>query len=526
MRVIRNPVLRGFSPDPSILRVEDDYYIATSTFEWFPGVRIYHSRDLEHWRLASRPLDRVDLLDMRGSPNSGGIWAPCLSWSGGTFYLVYTDMKRWAGQVKDCHNYLTTAPSIEGPWSEKVPLNSSGFDASLFHDEDGRKWLLSMLWDYRPSQSGFGGILLQEYSPEKRRLVGEASLVFSGTELGLVEGPHLYRKGRYYYLVTAEGGTFVTHAVSVARAATLRGPYTVMPGNPLLSSAHDPSLPLQSAGHGSLVETRAGEWVLAHLCRRPAVRGRSVLGRETALQRVEWTAEGWPRLKQGGRSPSLEFIAPDLPCREWEQEPARDDFEGPVLRTCYQSLRVPLDDSLMSLTERPGYLRLKGAESILSNFRQALVARRISAFTMSAATCVEFEPETFQQLAGLAAFYSTESFYYLYVSRAAHSSKCLGLMRCERGVVTFLLEKEHPVDGCRRVHLGFDMDYERLSFRYSLDGSRWSRIGGELDSSILSDEHALPCGFTGACVALCCQDLGGGGRHADFDYLSYAETGT
>jgi xylan 1,4-beta-xylosidase len=522
--VIQNPILRGFNPDPSMVRVGDDYYIATSTFEWFPGVCIHHSRDLQHWRLASRPLDRPALLDMRGEPNSAGVWAPCLSWSDGLFYLVYTDMKRWAGQVKDCHNYLTTAPRVEGPWSDPISLNSSGFDASLFHDEDGRKWLLNMLWDWRPAQSGFAGILLQEYCPEKRRLVGESTMIFAGTELGLVEGPHLYKRNGLYYLVTAEGGTFATHAVSVARARTLHGPYEVMPGNPLLTSAHDPGLDLQSAGHGSLVEAQDGSWIMAYLARRPRVRGRTVLGRETCLQAVEWTADGWPRLKQGGRSPSREFQGPDLPCAEWEGEPQRDEFQSPVLRSCYQSLRIPLDESLMSLTERPGFLRLKGRESILSDFRQALVARRIDAFKVSASTCVEFEPSSFQQLAGLAAFYSTESFYYLYISRAHHASKCLGLMKCERGVVTYPVEKEFPVEGWKRVFLGFDLDHERLGFRFSPDGKTWSRIGWEMDSSILSDEHASPCGFTGAFVALCCQDLTGSGHHADFDFLEYRET--
>jgi xylan 1,4-beta-xylosidase len=523
MRVIHNPVLRGFNPDPSILRVGDDYYIATSTFEWFPGVCIHHSRDLEHWRIAAQPLDRPGLLDMRGDPNSGGIWAPCLTWCDGLFYLVYTDMKRWAGQVKDCYNYLTTAPSVAGPWSEPVYLNSSGFDASLFHDEDGRKWLVNMLWDYRPSQGGFGGILLQEYCPEKRQMVGEASLIFRGTKLGLVEGPHLYKRDGFYYLVTAEGGTFTTHAVSVARAPQLRGPYEIMPGNPLLTSANDPSLALQSAGHGSLVQTQGGEWIMAHLCRRLLANGRSVLGRETALQAIEWTPDGWPRLKQGGQSPSPEFHGPDLPVHKWEKEPARDDFDGPALRPGYQSLRFHLDDSLMSLAERPGFLRLKGRESILSNFRQALVARRISAFRVSASTCVEFEPLSFQQLAGLSAFYSTDSFYYLYVSRAAHAAKCLGLMRCERGALSFPVEKELPVEGWKRVFLGFDMDHERLSFRYSADGKTWARIGWEMDASILSDEHAMPCGFTGAFAALCCQDLSGTGAHADFDFLEYVE---
>jgi xylan 1,4-beta-xylosidase len=177
----------------------------------------------------------------------------------------------------------------------------------------------------------------------------------------------------------------------------------------------------------------------------------------------------------------------------------------------------------MSLTERPGFLRLKGRESILSNFRQAMVARRISAFRVSASTCVEFEPLSFHHLAGLAAFYSTESFYYLYITRAAHASRCLGLMRCERGVLSYPVEKEFPVEGWSRVFLGLDMDHERLRFRYSPDGTAWARIGWEMDASILSDEHAAPCGFTGAFVALCCQDLSGSGRHADFDFLEYVE---
>lgn len=519
--MIRNPILTGFNPDPSMLRVEDDYYIATSTFEWFPGVCVYHSRDLEHWRLAARPLDRPSLLDMRGEPNSGGVWAPCLSWSRGRFYLVYSDMKRWTGPVKDCRNFLTTAASIEGPWSEPVYLNASGFDASLFHDTDGRTWLLNMIWDWRPARNAFGGIVLQEYSQEEEKLVGEPSVIFGGTSLGLVEGPHLYRRNGWYYLLTAEGGTFTTHAVTMARSRSIHGPYEVMPANPLLTSADDPSLELQSAGHGCLVETRSGEWLLAHLCRRSKANGRSILGRETALQAVEWDADGWPRLKGGGHAPAMEVCVPDLPRQEWIREPARDDFTGPDLRSCWQSLRIPLDSTLMSLEERPGYLRLKGAESILSNFRQALVARRITDFRARVSTRMEFEPGCFQQLAGLAAFYNTDSFAYLYVSRGDHASKCLGLMVCERGAVSFPVEKEIPLDGWPEIHLRFELDHARLAFLYSRDGTAWSRMGWEQDASILSDEHAVPCGFTGAFAALCCQDLSGRGLHADFDYLDY-----
>ena len=171
--MIHNPILRGFNPDPSIVRVGDDYYIATSTFEWYPGVQIHHSRDLVNWRLAGRPLDRASQLDMRGAPDSCGVWAPCLTHADGLFWLIYTDVKRRDGAWKDSHNYLVTAPAIEGPWSDPVYLNSSGFDPSLFHDADGRKWLLNMIWNHnRTGGERFGGIVLQEYSVEDARLIG------------------------------------------------------------------------------------------------------------------------------------------------------------------------------------------------------------------------------------------------------------------------------------------------------------------------------------------------------------------
>lgn len=159
---IQNPILRGFNPDPSILRVGDDYHIATSTFEWFPGVQIHHPRDLVNWRVLAQPLSRVSQLDMRGNGDSGGIWAPCLSYSDGLFYLIYTDVKTFSmiAGFKDTHNYLVTAEKIEGPWSEPAFLNSSGFDPSLFHDDDGKKWFLNMVWDHRMGKNQFGGILL------------------------------------------------------------------------------------------------------------------------------------------------------------------------------------------------------------------------------------------------------------------------------------------------------------------------------------------------------------------------------
>lgn len=522
MACIANPVLRGFYPDPSILRVGDDYYIATSTFEWYPGVAISHSRDLVHWRTLPPALTRSSQLDLRGRPNSGGVWAPALSHADGLFHLIYTDVRGWAGDFKDVRNFLVTAPDIQGPWSEPVHLNNSGFDPSLFHDDDGRKWLVNMVWDHRHGHDSFGGILLQEYDPAARRLVGPVHTIFRGTALGLVEGPHLYRVDGWYYLLVAEGGTFTTHAATVARSRSIEGPYEAMPDGPLLTSAHDPSLRLQAAGHGSLVQHADGSWSLAHLCRRPLSNGRAILGRETALQPIGWR-DGWPRLAHGGQAPADQATVPDLPAQPWPPPAPRDDFDAIALAPHWQAPRVPIDAAMASLDARPGFLRLYGRESPVSRFEQSLVARRQQAFRIEASTCVEFSPENFQQMAGLVAFYNTDAFYYLFLTRAAHSRRCLGLMRCERGQVSYPVEKEYPFDDCARVYLRLVIDHARIRFYCSRDGDRWQAVGWEQDASILSDEHALPCGFTGNFVGMACQDLSGQRLHADFDWFEYRE---
>src|SRR5689334_9022558 len=287
--IIRNPILPGFNPDPSIVRVGEDYYIATSTFEWFPGVQIHHSRDLVQWRLVTRPLTRASQLNMLGDADSCGIWAPCLTHDNGRFYLVYTDVKRYgrslrdgSASLRDTHNYVVTAPRIDGPWSDPVYLNSSGFDPSLFHDDDGKKYVVNQLWDHRPMANPFAGIVLQEYSEREGKLVGERRNIFLGTGLGLTEAPHLYKRNGYYYLITAEGGTGWNHAVTMARSQKITGPYELHPDKYILSSRLRPDLELQRAGHADLVETPDGDVYMVYLCGRPLHnRGRCVLGRET-----------------------------------------------------------------------------------------------------------------------------------------------------------------------------------------------------------------------------------------------------
>ncbi|MEK3913347.1 glycoside hydrolase family 43 protein [Paenibacillus sp. FSL H7-0331] len=522
MQTITNPILTGFNPDPSILRVGEDYYIATSTFEWFPGVQIHHSKDLVHWRLLTRPLNRISQLNMEGELNSGGVWAPCLTYDDGLFYLIYTDVKSRKGAFKDTHNYMVTAPDMMGPWSEPIFLNSSGFDPSLFHDDDGRKWLVNMLWDHRKGNNKFAGTALQEYSVEERRLIGPVINIFKGTELKLTEGPHLYKRNGFYYLMTAEGGTQYNHAVTMARAKSIEGPYEVDPTNPILTSAGKPELALQKAGHGSLVETHTGEWYLAHLCARPVKDKYCNLGRETALQRCYWTEDHWLRVEEGNW-PKSSVKAPRIEPFVFEAEPVVDHFDDASLGVVWNTLRIAPGPDWLSLTERPGFLRLKGMESMSSLHRQSLVARRQQAFHCEVETVVEFEPDNFQQLAGLIVYYDTEDYMYLRITHHEVHGKCIGIIQSVGGVYDELLDTDIPLQDITRCKLKAIIDREALQFYYAAEGGEWAAIGPVVDICHLSDDYPDYIRFTGTFIGMCVQDLSGTRKHADFDSFSYIE---
>lgn len=526
--MIRNPILPGFNPDPSIVRVGEDYYIATSTFEWFPGVQIHHSRDLANWRLVARPLNRAAQLDMRGDPDSCGVWAPCLSHDGERFHLIYTDVKRYGrtttggasgASLRDFHNYMVTSETVQGDWSDPVHMNSSGFDPSLFHDSDGRKWFVNQLWDHRPGRNRFAGIVLQEYSPAERKLIGEPVNIFPGTPLGLTEAPHLYRRHGYYYLITAEGGTGWNHAVTMARSRNLTGPYELHPDTYILSSRTRPDAPLQRAGHADLVETPGGAPYLVYLCGRPLPnRGRCVMGRETAIQPMRWGDDGWLYTRDGQGIPIVE--AP--PLADTHQ---REDFDGPDLPIDLQWLRTPEPETIFSLTARPGHLRLYGRETIGSLFTQSLVARRQQAFCYSATAAMEFAPRRFQQAAGLVAYYNSAKFHYFHVTHDEGVGRHLRVMSAlpdspQADAFTIPI----PIPG-GRIELRCEVDYERLRFGYRVEDGAWQWLPEQFDASILSDEASAPGlpNFTGAFIGMACQDMSGAGLPADFDWFDYRE---
>ncbi len=599
---IPNPILRGFSPDPSIVRVGEDYYIATSTFEWFPGVRLHHSRDLVHWREVGFALNTVAHLDLRGIPDSGGVWAPSLSHADGQFWLIYTNVRTCGigRPFKDLSIYLTTAPAIEGPWAEPIELNSIGFDPSLFHDDDGRKWLVNMEWDFRPAGvARFAGIVIQEYDPRARKLVGATTKILKKPIL--CEGPNIYKRDGWYYLMLAEGGTGWEHGIAMARARAITGPYELDPQGAVLTTRDVPHCPLQKAGHGELVETPEGEWYLAHLASRPVVAaakhsrsaaparsgrsqeaapieaglsidgsvtqrsgvasrassvlvanddpgdanddspvpltsGRCVLGRETCLQKVIWSPDGWLRLDPAVRAGAKEEVQPWHPRlivpapkgiapAAWPPLPPRDDFDATALEVTWNTLRVPADETWLSLRARPGWLRLRGRDSLHSLFRQSLVAKPLRSVRCVVETCLEFEPTHFTQMAGLVCYYDTRTHYYLRVTHHETHGKVLGIVLTDDtayreprsdGAAT----EQISVAGWPRYFLRATFDGVSLQFSASPDGKQWRALGPVLDATKLSDDYGQALHFTGAMVGLCAQDVANTGATADFDYFS------
>ncbi|MCG8373612.1 MAG: glycoside hydrolase family 43 protein [Balneolales bacterium] len=529
MKTTTNPIIRGFNPDPSILRVGDDYYIATSTFEWFPGVQIFHSTDLVNWELINRPLKRVSQLDMRGIPDSCGVWAPCLSYKDGLFYLVFSNVKSFDGPWKDTPNYIVTTDDIYGDWSDPSFISSAGFDGSLFHDDDGKSYYMSMLMDHTEPDF-FGGIVLQEIDLSTMTLLGEMKHITSGTELGCTEGPHIYKKDGFYYLILAEGGTEYGHAVSMLRSESIFGKYEVHPENPVFTARFNSAHPLQKAGHGDLVETPTGDWYAVFLVGRPLEeRGRCILGRETAIEEVIWK-DGWPYPVEQ-REPRISIPSLQLKPEQMNGNHSKlVEFNADELDIDFQSLRVPASEDWCSLKDRPGFLRLYGRESLTSTHLQSLIARRVQDFNVEVTTRMEFNPTNFQELAGLTFYYNTAHFFYLNVRGKKHrEGKELVIISSD-----YYSSKEHEnkidVSGYESILLRGILDREELSFYYSVDeGSTFHQIGNSFDASILSDDYVqgssgrYKAAFTGCFVGICCQDLSQNRQHADFEWFHYKE---
>lgn len=531
MATIQNPILPGFNPDPAICRVGDDIYIATSTFEWWPGVQIHHSKDMVNWRLATRPLTRKSQLDLTGVDDSAGVWAPCLTHAHGLFWLVYTNVQHKTRPWFVTPNYVVTAPSIEGPWSEPLFLNKTGFDPSMFHDDDGKTWVTTMRWNHLPGSSIFDGIVLQEFDRTEGKCMGPIYDIFTKA-IGGTEGPHLMKRDGWYYLILAEGGTSWNHAITVARSQVITGPYEVHPDNPMLTSWQDPDNPLQKSGHGGFVELADGSWWTTHLCGRPLPdtgmtnsqgneilgSGKCILGRETSVQRIEWGEDGWPRLAHGGRFPLSEMEGPDLPRHPWPEEPTSFDFsEVRELPSCFQSPRTPITPEWVDFGSSPKALRLVGGNAPTSRFDQHCIARRITSFTSELRATLDADPRHPQHIAGVMALYDTECWYSLDMTYDRNSgARVLRVSALEGSHYESDLESQVELaDGAVDVRLR--VDHTELYAYWRQSGGDWQQIGSVMDMGRLCDENDVGNGlnFTGSWFALHSVDACGDGFYTD-----------
>jgi xylan 1,4-beta-xylosidase len=512
-----NPIIPGFHPDPDIIRVGSDYFITTTSFEWFPGIPIHHSTDLVNWRLIGHALGPGQ-MDLAPVPDSGGVYIPSIAWHEGTFYLVYSIVYEgaWPHVANRCH--LITANDITGPWSEPVYLNSMAFDPAVFIDRDGRIHIVNLVMETRPGRGPqMKGFMLQEYDPRAKRLIGEARMIFETADHLLhPEGPHLYHIGEYYYLMCAIGGTKWEHATLFMRSHSLWGPYEIAPKTPLLTSKGDPGNPLQKAGQGCIVDTPEGDWFLAHHAGRPVGSQRVCpLGRETCLQQIRWNAEGWPELAHGGIHPATTIRPPSRNATKAStpalQESIEETFSSPELDPEWCTLREPPSADWLRVDPQAQCLSLRGRQPIAARYQQSLVARRWTSVHFTAATRLDFKPSHYRQMAGLICYYDTSDFAYAYLTHDEEVGRCLQLVQRISG---------RPWHECPRLARPVAVPHgpvelrvrvAELSIQFAYRGAEaadWTPLGEELDGAHLSDEgtDGSLMRFTGAFVGMAAHD--------------------
>ena len=508
-----NPILAGFYPDPSVCRVGDDFYLVNSTFAYFPGVPIFHSKDLIHWEQIGNVLDREEQLNLTMAGHSGGIYAPTLRYHKGTFYMITTNVTHGG-------NFIVTATDPAGPWSNPHFLKGSeGIDPSLFFDDDGKCYYTGTK-DRREGAKFFGDneVWLQEVDLDTMCFVGESYAIWHGALRGVEwpEGPHLYKKDGYYYLMIAEAGTGHNHAVTIARGTVITELFTGSQGNPILTHRHlGQNYPIVNVGHGDLVETEQGEWWMVVLASRPYGGYYRNLGRETFLVPVTWE-DGWPVINYGVGLVEETFTPPNLPEYKVTAIQEKEDFNGHILPYHFIYLRNPKMSSYL-LTEREGFLRMKlEPETINETASPTFVGMRQTAMCFITETCMEFEPKNEQECAGLVIL-QNNAFFYQLTTTLRNSKNTIVLLKCEKGIVNELASA--PYDGTK-IYLRIEAQEQNMIFTYSTNHKDYIVLKDKVDGRILSTDRAG--GFVGTCMGMYCSSNGANsGNYADFDWFLY-----
>jgi len=479
MKTFQNPILPGFHPDPSICRVGDDFYLTNSTFEIFPGLPISHSRDLVHWEQIGNALDRTSQIPLKGAPDGGGLYAPTIRYWKGKFYISCTNYNGRGG-------FVVSAENPAGPWSEPLWLNDWGMDGSLFFDDDGKV--------YYTKAAGGVDISQAELDIEAGKLLTPFKIIYTDKSEHDNEGPHLYKiKGRYY-LMLAEGGTGTSHAEFIGRSHSPWGPFERCPYNPILTERDDPQSPIQCTGHGDLFETVDGSWWMVFLGVRPQD-GKSVLGRETFLAPVTWTADGWP-IVNGNHHMAVEMPAPHLKPFPVKKPQTVTRFKPQKLGPEWIYIRN-VDPSNFSLTAHPGFLSIKAAKDSLSNTKEepAFVGKRQTAFRFTARTAMRFHPAQEGEEAGLCVRSTDDNHYEVGVE--FYQGKTQAFLRNTVKGNMFTLARQSLKS--RDVQLELSGNESQYQFAWSPDGKEWNSLGAS-PSADLSKEKAG--GYTGTEIGL------------------------
>lgn len=526
MKKYKNPIIPGFYPDPSICRVDDDYYLVTSSFEFFPGIPIFHSKDLVHWSQIGHVLDRPSQLDLDGVGPSKGIYAPTIRYHEGVYYVISTNVEKGG-------NFIVTSQNPKGPWSDPIWLEDCpGFDPSLFFEDDGRVYFTGTC----ESSNGLGifgdlEIWLQELDLKSMKLIGKRQVLWSGTGGLFPEGPHIYKVGKWYYLMIAEGTTFHYHSITIARSENLFGPYEGCPHNPILTHRNlGREHPITNVGHGDIVQTQNGEWWMVVLGSRQYGGYYDTeqiyfggyyrnMGRETFLVPLVWENE-WPVINPGIGRVEFEHQFPDLPEAKVPSLPACDHFDKDELAYSWNFLRTPrekfwnidLERSVLKLRLRP--------ESLKELENPSFIARRQQHINYTVRTHMSFTPESNNECGGIVLF-QNQDFHYRFIKTLNGSESEIKLIKRFKGKDECLGSANVQ---SQKLYLKVEAREQDLSFYYGEVSEEWQTLVENVDGRILSTDIAGgELGLhTGAYIGLYASSNGMNSENScEFDWFEY-----
>lgn len=502
----RNPIISGYAPDPTVARVGDDYYVVTSSFTHFPGLPIYHSKDLVNWTQITNAIDRPDQFDFSGLNVSRGIFAPDLSYHEGTYYMVSTCV--------DCDgNFVMTADKPTGPWSDPHWLGFEGIDPSIHWDDSGKAYILNNgAPNEEPRYDGHRAIWIQEFDWKNLKMVGERKQLINGgvditQEPVWIEGPHIIQRNGYYYITAAEGGTSIQHSQTIFRADDVWGPYTPADHNPILTQRDldfERDNPIIAAGHAKFVQIPNGDWWATFLAIRPYDNDMFNIGRETFLIPVTWEND-WPYiLPQGERIP----FAMEKPALPEQPAPAlptagdfgyTDSFDGDALSVSWMGIRDPEDrfyqvaDGALSLACRGGIGDLNAVPSFVGRRQQHHIA--------TASTTVAFDPAAEGEMAGIAAVQNDQYLMFLGITQL-DGKKQVALYR-SAGSDQRELINAMPIASSEDVTLTLAFNAGQMSTHYTINGEQHTLAEG-VDATNLSTN--ISGGFVGTLIGPYCTD--------------------